>query len=70
MTQDMSGQGELQAVKREILAAVAELGTELRADIARIDATTSETAQKVQYLCDHLLGDSDKKELRRAAGGR
>jgi hypothetical protein len=71
MAQDMTGlQAELSAMKQELLSAVAgvagsvaELQAEFRSEIASLD-------KKIQYLCDHLLGDADKKELRRAVGGR
>ena len=38
--------------------------------VERIDTRTQETDRKVQYLCDHLLGDLDRAELRRAGGQR
>ena len=67
MAEDLSGlQTELSAMKREILDAMADL----RQDLARVEATTSETGVKVQYLCDHLLGEADQIALRRAAGKR
>jgi hypothetical protein len=85
MTQDMTGfQADLRAMKQELLAAIAEV----RSDVAGIDKKVQGLQEdidkkvqglqgdvagidkKVQYLCDHLLGDADQKELRRAVGGR
>lgn len=67
MAEDLRGlQTELQTMKQQLLQAVAAL----REDVARIDSTTRETCSKVQYLCDHLLGEADQKNLRLATGKR
>lgn len=51
---------ELQEVKREILAAIAASKDELREEIA-------ELGKKVQYLCDNLLSDHERRTLNRVA---
>jgi hypothetical protein len=61
MAQDFEGlQAEMRAMKLEILNAVKASTAELRKELREID-------QKVQYLCDHLLGEQDRRELKRIA---
>ena len=64
MNEDLAGlRTEVQSMRQEILNAVAELRTEFRNDL-------SEVNRKLQYLCDHLLGEADQKELKRAGSRR
>ena len=63
----------MRVMKQEILDAVAGVAGSvafLRTDVERIDVTTRETERKVQYLCDNLLGDVDRAELKRVGGKR